>query len=170
MKTLELGRITKPHGVRGELKVHVHWSGSQALRSLDSVIVRQAGEEDRIFPVLAVRSAHRVILLRLGGIDTIDQAEKLRGAVLHAERDRLPPLAEGEYYLADLVGVQVWAGDRELGRVIEVRVHPTVDAVVIETAEGKQMEQALLDCWLEEVDAVRGRVRLSSTDGLIEIE
>jgi 16S rRNA processing protein RimM len=148
--------------------VRVHWSGSQTLQSVDSVIVRQVGEPDRILGVRTARPVHGAFLVHLQGIDDLTQAEKLRGAGLHVERERLPPLAPGEYYLADLVGANVWAGDREVGKVIDIRIHPTVDSIVIQNEQGTLMEQALLDCWLEEVDVAQGRIRLTTTDGLIE--
>jgi 16S rRNA processing protein RimM len=115
-----------------------------------------------------VRGEERATLLKLVGIETVEQAESLRGATLHVGTDELPPLAPGEYYLSDLVGAEVFVGSEPLGTVVEVRPYPTVDVMVIENAQGRRFEQPILDCWLEHVDVGRGQVRLVSKDGLVE--
>lgn len=168
MKTLEIGRIVKPHGLRGEAKVQLHWSASRALSVVTAVIARRPGELDRVYPIERVRGEDRATLLKLGGVDTLEQAETLRGMTLHVRADELPPLAPGEYYLSDLVGAEVFVGAEELGTVVEVRPYPTVDVMVIENAEGRRFEQPIVDCWLEEVDVARRAVRLVSKDGLVD--
>lgn len=168
MKTLEVGRIVRPHGLRGETKVQLHWSASSALRVVTAVIVRRPGEVDRPYPIERVRGEGRATLLKLVGVDTPDQAESLRGATVHVRADALPPLAPGEYYLSDLVGAQVFVGSEEVGTVVEVRPYPTVDVMVIENAEGRRFEQPIVDYWLEHVDVGRGHVRLVSKDGLVD--
>jgi 16S rRNA processing protein RimM len=108
-------------------------------------------------------------LVRVEGVADRDAAEALAGATVSVLRSDLPPLAEGEYYLCDLVGLDVSGPAGAVGRVIEIQMYPSVDAIVIEGPSGERFEQPLLDQWLERVDVAGGGIQLSSLDGLLEV-
>ncbi|HWO14546.1 MAG TPA: ribosome maturation factor RimM, partial [Polyangiaceae bacterium] len=110
------------------------------------------------------------VLLRLEGIDDRDAADARRGYAVRVSRDVLPRLAQGEYYLCDLVGASVVAPDGVVGTVVEVQMYPSVDALVIDAGEGNSFEQPLLDEWIAKVDVESRRVELVSRDGLIEAD
>lgn len=165
---LAIGRVTRPHGVRGELKVQPYWSGSQSLREVSRVVLRVTGGESVSFAVERVRELSRGQLLKVAGVDDLDAAEGWRGAEVLVERSLLPPLASGEYFLVDLVGVEVVGPEGEIGVVVEVRPYPTVDAVVVEDREGRRRELPLLEPWLAEVDVENRVIRLTSCDGFLD--
>jgi len=168
LKFVELGRVAKPHGIRGEVKVRLHWGQSQALQQAENVLVLLADAEcARPMRVQACGRLQGGLRLKLEGVDDRDAAAALRGAAVGLDRDSLPPPGAGEYYLADLVGARVVAHDGEVGDVIEIRVHPTVDTLVIRACDGRELEQVLDAAWVEEVDVAHKLVRLSSRDGLV---
>lgn len=168
LELLELGVITKPHGVRGELKVQLHWSESTVLAGLETVFLSQPSRPREPWRVESVRYSNKGPLLRLAGVDSRETAESLRGARLSARRADLPPLEPGEYYLIDLLGCEVRAPSGSLGRVVEVHTHATLDTLVVLDASGKRREQPLGDSWIEEVNIEDRLVVLSSEDGLID--
>jgi 16S rRNA processing protein RimM len=168
LKVLEVGRVAKPHGVRGELKVQLHWVQSSALLEVDSVMLRSEQCPERSYVVERARRSSRFVLLKLRGVDDRATAEPLRGAAVAVARAELPPLAEGEFYLGDLVGARVLGPGGLVGDVVEVLPYPSVDVVVVRTPEGKLVEQPLSEPWVERVDAAQGCIHLASTDGLIE--
>lgn len=159
--------MTKPHGVRGELKVRPHFAGSDSLLAVDEVWLATGTAEPRPFHVVSARRANRFVLLGLEGVADMNAAETLRGARVLVAREQLPELGDDEYYLSDLVGARVEAPSGEVGRVVEVRVHPSVDSLVIQRPDGALVEQPLGDAWVESVDVDAACVRLSTTDGLI---
>lgn len=178
--------MLKPHGLRGEVKVKLHFAGSDALAHAERVLLRSPDGRHTERAVKSVRGTAKSTLLALEGIDDCERAEALRGHRLLVERSQLPPLEPGEYYLADLVGCTVHLGDPEsahpgdpesadpgnskyrvIGVVRSVRLDPTVDTLVIETPEGELLEQPLGDAWVREVDVSARRVRLADEDGLI---
>ena len=97
-----------------------------------------------------------------------DAAQALTGARVLVPRSELPPLAEGEAYLVDLVGAEVVAPDGVIGEVVDIAVHPSVDTLVIRRPDGKLVELALLPAFVAKLDAAGRRVELTSRDGLIE--
>jgi 16S rRNA processing protein RimM len=168
LKSVEIGRITRPHGIRGEVRVELHWEGSDTLAVVREVTLARRGTiigPRRIFQ--ARRGAGKVWLVKFEGVDDRDAAEVLRGATVSVPREALPELEPGEYYLSDLVGARVVGPDGPVGTVVEIRVHPSVDTLVVSTADGRTLEQPLAEPWVSNVDADAGLVELSTTDGLI---
>ena len=167
MHTIEIGRISKPHGVRGELKVVSYWDESDALLEARELIVTLPELGARVFEVEGARRAHRSVLLKLAGIDDRDRAAALRGARISIPREELPKPAPGEIYLCDLVGLTLVAPSGVIGQIVQVRAHPSVDTLVIRSPDGTLLEQPFAPPWIEAVDLERGLVSISSTDGLI---
>lgn len=165
---IEVGRIARPHGVRGELRVQLHWSESDALLTADEVWVQLPDAEAHAMKVEGARRADRAILLRLAEITDRDAAAALRGASVSVPRKALPVAEEGEFYLCDLIGARVLEPGGEVGAVVEIRGHPSVDCLVIRTEEGRLLEQPLVAPWFERVDLDAHCVYLSGRDGLIE--
>lgn len=153
--------------MRGWVKAHVYWSGSDALLEVGAVLVTVQGEAAVWRDIEEARRADKTVLLKLAGVNDRDAAEALRGATLALERAQLPPLEEDEYYLCDLVGAKVSVGGELYGEVVEVRTHPTLDSIVIRTKDGQVVEQPLAEPWLEKVDTRAGEVTLANLDGVI---
>ncbi|HYJ10420.1 MAG TPA: hypothetical protein VEX18_15455, partial [Polyangiaceae bacterium] len=78
------------------------------------------------------------------------------------------PADDSEYYLVDLIGAKVVGPEGELGTVIEIATHPSVDALVIRTLDGRTLEQPLIDDWVKRVSVAEKLVELSTLDGLLE--
>jgi 16S rRNA processing protein RimM len=166
--TIRIGRITRAHGVTGALEVRPDWEESRGLLKAREVLLESESGEVTAHAVRGSRRTPKGVLLELDGIADRDEAEARRGHAVRVRRELLPKLGDGEYYLCDLIGADVDSPEGALGRVVEVQMYPSVDAVVIEAADGSRYEQPLLDEWLASVDVGARRVSLVSRDGLIE--
>ena len=164
---LEIGVIVKPHGIRGALKVRLHWSESAAFGELSKVTVVLPSGEGSVAQIEALARAGDFLVLNLRGVCTRIDAEKLRAARLLVNRTQLPELKPGEFYLADLVGASAVLPDGVLGRIVSVKVHPTVDTAVIVGAEGNEMELVLDEAWVDGFDPDSRILSISSADGII---
>ncbi len=167
MNLVELGRIGRPHGLKGELKVHPHWVGGSALGEARALFVGIEGEEPRLMKVEAARAAGKTVLLKLEGVDDRDAAAEYTGGRVAVERATLPEPEPDEFYLVDLLGCEVVGPEGTIGEVVEIRTHPTIDTMLIRSAEGQVHEHPIGEQWLEDVDLDQARVTLVSTDGLI---
>jgi 16S rRNA processing protein RimM len=166
--TIRIGRVTRAHGVSGELEVRPDWEHSRGLLDAREVVLESESGAREVHVVRASRQTPKGVLLALADIVDRDAAEARRGCAVWVRRDVLPSLADGEYYLCDLIGATVESPEGTLGRVVEVQMYPSVDALVIEAADGVRFEQPLLDQWIERVELGARRVLLVSRDGLIE--
>ena len=167
-KTIRIGRVTRAHGVNGELEVRPDWEHSRSLLEAREVVLEALSGALEAHAVRGVRQTPKGILMVLDGIGDRDAAEARRGNAVRVSRDLLPKLADGEYYLCDLVGARVDGPDGPVGVVAEIQMYPSVDSIVIEAPDGTRYEQPLLDEWIERVDVASGQVTLVSRDGLIE--
>lgn len=168
MSQVEIGRVVKPHGIRGEVGVLLHHAESDLLERVQTVTLLTAQGESVSAEFERVARMGRGYRVKFRGVDDRTAAEGLRGARLSVPRDLLPPLEEGELYLADLVGANVTGPDgRDFGVVVAVQSYPSVDSAIIERPDGTQVEQPLVDEWVNIDQAPKPRLTLKSLEGLL---
>jgi 16S rRNA processing protein RimM len=165
-RRLEIGRIGSPHGLSGEVRVMLHFAASEALESAHSVFV-VTKDGARELAISGVRPHGRAVLLMLEGVSDRNAAEALRGARLEMDRSALPALAEGEYYLVDLIGATLTGPDGPVGEVTGIASHPSIASVEVRLRDGRQAEQLLAAPWVARVDAEAGVIELANLDGLV---
>lgn len=99
---LAVGRVARAHGVRGRILIAPYNAASEGLTR-----VRQLWVGERLFEVDRAERVNLGYLVALRGIESREEADKLRGEQVRAARSDLPPLEEGELYAVDLIGFQV---------------------------------------------------------------
>lgn len=162
-----VGAIVKPHGVRGEVRVKLFNDESDVLLHIGSARLEREGA-----PVanLAIRSARPAVggfvLLTFDGVADRDAAESLRGGLLSVPRDALPPPAQGEFYVCDVLGARVVLSDgTEAGTVVDFQSFPSTEVLVVER-DGRRFDVPLVDDFVASVDIEHKRVVVISLDGL----
>ena len=163
---LEVGRVSKAHGITGELRIVPHWESSDALEQVSEIWLTLK-DKRTAYAVERARAVPRAYLVKLRGVDDRNAAEALHGATVSVPRAVLPPLEPGEYYLVDLIGAKVVGPEGEIGEVTGIVSHPTVDVIVLRLANGTSAEQPLSEPWLSSVDMAAHKVILNSLDGLM---
>lgn len=126
-----VGRVVRPHGVRGELRVLPETDFPERLTTLgQAVLVRD--ERSEAVRIEAVRRTGDAVLVKVAGIDTPEAAAAWRGAVLAVPRELAAPLPEGRHYVFDVLGLTVETEAGEiLGAVDEVLRTPAHDVYVV---------------------------------------
>lgn len=112
-----VGKIGTAHGLKGEVKVTSFTADPAAIAGYGPLYIE--GRE-QAFRIRSVRAANASLIVRFQGIDDRTTAEELKGARLYVARAQLPPLEPGVYYQADLIGLEVIAGEERLGRVLQL--------------------------------------------------
>lgn len=161
-----LGVVTRPHGVRGEVRVHPFNPDSKLLGELEAVW-GATDEGERRMVIARARRAAKHWIVTFEGVEGREAADALRGVELRIEREALPALDEDELYLADLEGLEVRHEERVVGQVREVITYPSVICLVVTGPEGTR-ELPLVPPWVAEVDVEAGFVRCESWDDVPE--
>ena len=128
-----LAAVAGAHGVKGELRLKLFTDSVENLARHKRVVI---GGVERKLEV--VRPGSTGAIARIAGIADRAAAEALRGSLVEVERSALPPIEEGEYYHADLIGLPcVDAGGGELGRVVAVENYGAGDLLEVKRPDGK---------------------------------
>ena len=163
---MAVGRITKPHGVNGEVRVELLTDVPERFEWLETIYLgeinpRQVGIEN-------VRYHQGVVLLKLTGYPTRTEAETLRGELLQVPESEAIPLDEGEYFLYQLVGLQVFTEDgAPVGRLSEVLETGANNVFVIDGPHRQHLIPDIPDV-VREIDIDAGRLVIHLLPGLID--
>ncbi|MBN1922262.1 MAG: 16S rRNA processing protein RimM [Anaerolineae bacterium] len=165
---LAVGRILRPHGITGELRAQILTDYPERLVRLRHLYV---GAAYRRHAVQSVRFHQNLALLRLADITDRDTAETLRGQVVWVALADAAPLEEGEYYLHQLIGMQVSTEAGEaLGEIVEVLDMPGAnDVYVVHGLRGEVLIPAIREVILS-IDMEARQMVIHPLPGLLTDE
>lgn len=149
---IEIGVVTRPHGISGEIKVQLLPEYLDALQGIEFVYLNDSAYPRR---VEGYRVHQGAALLKLAQVDTRNDSEALRGARISIMVRDLPPLPVGEYYSRDLIGLTVVTESAELvGKITEVLATGSNDVFVVTAVDGTEVllpaiESVILDINLD---------------------
>lgn len=163
---MAVGRITKPHGVNGEVRVELLTDVRERFEWLDTIYLGETNP--RPVSIESVRYHQGVVLLKLAGYPTRTEAETLRGVLLQVPESEAVPLAEGEYFLYQLVGLPVFTEDGTLiGQLSEVLETGANNVFVIDGPQRQYLIPDIPDV-VREIDLDARRMVIHPLPGLID--
>ena len=131
---MALAAVAGAHGLKGELRLKLFSDSVEGLARHSHFHV--GGRE---LALKDIKDGGKTAIARFEGISDRTQAEALRGELVEIDRDALPPLEEGEYYHADLIGLPcVDEGGDALGMVVAVENFGAGDLLEVEREGGKR--------------------------------
>ena len=117
---LQVGVITSPHGVRGEVKVFPTTDDVNRFKKLKNVILDD-GKTTMEMEIVSVKFFKNLVILKFKGLDTMNDVEKYRRAKLLVTRENAVKLKKDEYFIADLIGLSVVSEEgEELGELTDL--------------------------------------------------
>ena len=164
---LKVGVITTTHGVRGEVKV---FPTTDPERFLDlEYVILDAGREMKKLEIRNVKFFKNLVILKFNGIDNINDIEMYKGRDLWVPREEAQELDEDEYYIGDLIGMEVVLEDNtHFGTLKDVMETGANDVYVVETSDGEEiLLPAIRDCILD-VNVEEKRMTVHVLEGLLD--
>lgn len=164
---LQVGVIASTHGIKGEVKVFPTTDDPLRFKSLKQVKL-DTGKEHLSLEVQSVKFFKKFVILKFKGIDNINDIEKYRQRPLLIPRGEAVPLDEGEYFVADLIGMKVFTeeGD-EFGTLKDVMETGANDVYVINSIKhGEVLIPAIRQC-IKEIDTDTRKMVIHLMDGLV---
>lgn len=161
-----VGAIAGSFGVRGEVRLKSFCAVPEDIEAY-SPLTSEDGSQS--FAVVLTRAVKNGFAAHLGGVETKEQADALKGLRLFAPRDRLPALPDDEFYYTDLIGLEVLdTGGAVLGRVTDVQNHGAGDLLEI---KGPGLTATVLLPFTHDVvptvDLTAGRIIVDPPEGLV---
>lgn len=164
---LQVGVITQTHGIKGEVKVFPTTDDVGRFKKLKEVIMDN-GRERLHLEIEGVKFFKQYAILKFKGYDSINDIEKYKSAKLYVTRDKAVKLKKDEYFIADLIDMEVVTEDGEyFGRMKDVLVTGANDVYVVTRDDGTEvLLPAIREC-VKNIDMEQGRITVHIMDGLI---
>lgn len=164
---LEVGQIVNTFGIKGFVKVYPYVDDIKRFDNLKTIYLKSKNKENK-FEIEEAKYQKNMVLLKLKGIDTIEQAEVLRNSYIEIERKDAVKLEEGQYFIADLLGLDVFADTGEkLGTLDDIYNTGSSDIFVVKNELGKQFLLPHIDEVIKNIDLENGKITVHIIDGLI---
>lgn len=162
---LEAGKIVTTHGIRGEVKIMPYTDSPDLLAEFDRLFM---GKEHREVNIERSRVFKNTVIAKIEGVDTPEEAEKLRSKVLYMHRDDLE-LDEDTYFIQDLIGLEVRDADTDevYGKIADVMQTGANDVYVIKGNDREYLVPAIADV-VGSTDVDGGVMTIRPLDGLFD--
>ena len=165
-KYFEIGQIVNTNGLKGTLKVKPFTDNIKEFENFKSIYIKK-NDELIEFKIQKVGYVKQMVLLKLEGIDDINEAEKYRNLYIQISRDVLPDLEKNTFYIADLIGCDVLTIDNEeLGKVDDVFNTGSNDVYVVKDKNGQEILIPAIFEVVKEIDILNKKIIVKLMEGL----
>ena len=164
---LEAGKIVTTHGIRGEVKIMPYTDTPELLAEFDRLFMGRNKDE---VTIVRSRVFKNMVIAKFAGINTVEEAEKLREKVLYLSRDDVE-LDEDTYFIKDLIGIEVSDADtgKIYGLIKDVFQTGANDVYSIKNGEKEYLVPAIADVVVS-TDIENKKMTIRPLEGLFEDE
>ena len=160
---IEVGQIVNTHGLKGEVKVNPWTDFPEVFEAFDCVFKNDGTK----YNIDGIKYQKGCVLLKLRGIDSIDDAERMRNTVLYVQRELFDSLPEDTYLVADIVGLAVKDEKVEYGTVADVITTGSNDVYVVKGEKYPQILIPAIKDVVKEININDGYILVDIPKGLI---
>lgn len=166
-KKLEVGQIVNTFGIKGFVKVYPYVNDVTRFNNLKYVYAKSKKEEKKL-EIEEEKYQKNMVLLKFKGVETVEEAEKLRNNYLEIDRSDAIPLEEGEFFIADLIGLKVFLDTgEELGILEDIYNTGSKDIYVVKDKLGKSYLLPYIDEVIKKIDLDNSKIIVHIIEGLI---
>lgn len=166
-KYLEIGQIVNTFGIKGMVKINPFTDDIKRFDKLETIYI-ETKKVKKEYQVEEVKYHKNMVLMKLKGIDTVEEADSLRQSYLLVDREKEEPLEEGVYYIVDLLDLEVYTDEGKLlGKVDDIFNTGSNDIYVVKDELGKQILLPGIPEVLKNVDLEEGKITVHLIPGLM---
>ena len=164
---LDTGKIVNTHGIKGEVKLEPWCDNAEMFQNITYLYLDSRGETT--LKIEQARMQKNMVILKFKGIDTMNDAEKLKNKVVYANRQDIP-MEEGEYFIQDLIGIQVLDADsgRLYGTLCNVSQTGANDVYHVRFSNGKEQLIPAIPQVVLEINPQEEKMLIHPLEGLFE--
>ena len=164
---MQVGVITQTHGIKGEVKVFPTTDDVNRFKKLKEVIM-DTGRERLNLEIEGVKFFKQYAILKFKGYDSINDIEKYKSAKLYIKREQAVKLQKDEYFIADLIDMEVVTEDGEyFGKMKDVLTTGANDVYIVTRQDGTEVLLPAIKQCVKSIDTEQGRITVHIMDGLI---
>jgi 16S rRNA processing protein RimM len=167
MQYLEVGQIVNTFGIKGQVKVVPFTNDIERFDELRKVYIVNRKNRKEV-EIENVKYHKNMVLLKFKGLDKIEDVEIFKNCYLEIDRKDGKPLEEGEYYIIDLIGLDVYTDEgTHLGKVDDIYNTGSNDIYVVKDELGKQILLPYIDDVIKEINLESHKIIVHLIEGLV---
>ena len=164
---LEIGQIVNTFGVKGMVKVVPFTDDVERFENLKSVFLEKNNKIEKK-EIEETKYHKNMILVKFKNVETIEEAEKYVNSYLKVDRENAIELEEDEYFIADLLGSEVYTDENVLlGKLEEIFNTGSNDIYVVKDEKGKQILLPAIADVIKNIDVINQKIIVHLIDGLL---
>jgi len=166
---LKVGKIVNTHSLKGEVKVISSTDfEEERFKKGSKLLITRGNQLIREVVVQSYRNHKNFLLVKFEGIDSVEEAEKLKNLQIKIDSDEVEELEENEFYFHQIIGCEVFdENDKNLGEIIDILTPGANDVWVIKGEEGKEILIPYIEDVVKQIDITNKKVNLEVMEGLI---
>ena len=163
----EIGQIVNTFGIKGMVKVNPFTDDISQFEEMETILVDKKGSLQEM-QIEEVKYSKNQVLLKLKGIETVNDAEKYRNCYLKLPREKARKLPKNTYFIADLIGLKVYTEEGKLlGKVDDIYNTGARDIYIIKDTLGKQILLPAIKEVIKQIDLEQEKIVVHLLDGLV---
>lgn len=166
-KYLEIGQIVNTFGVKGMVKVKPFTDDINRFDKLKKVYIKNNNIKQK-YEIEQVKYHKDMVLIKLKSIENLEQADLLRNSYLMINREEEKPLEEGNYYIVDMIGLEVYTEKgKNLGKLEDIFNTGSNDIYVVKNDLGKQILLPAISDVIKQIDLENKKIIVHLIPGLV---
>lgn len=164
MEYVKIGKIINTFGIKGELKVESYTDFASDRFSKDSLVY--VGDEKMPFVMNSFRMHRTFILISFKDKEDINLVEQYKNMFIYKDKNDILPLAKGEYYYSDLIGLDAYDNEKYIGKILNVEEGIGCNYLRIEANNTTKLIPFIKN-FIDNVDLEKKRVYIKIIEGLL---
>ena len=167
---LKVGKIVNTHSLKGEVKVISSTDfEEERFKKGNKLLITRGNQLIREVVVQSYRNHKNFLLVKFEGIDSVEEAEKLKNLQIKIDSDEVGELEEKEFYFHQIIGCEVFdENDKNLGEIIDILTPGANDVWVIKGENGKEILIPYIEDVVKKIDIISKKVNIEVMEGLID--
>lgn len=163
----KVGQIVSTQGLKGEVRVYPFTDDINRFDELEAFYLGK--DLDNLWYVEKVRYKGNLVIMKIKGIDTVEAAEKLKNQFMYVSREQSIDLEEGEFFIADMIGMDVFTVDGEaIGILKEVLQYAANDVYVVKGSEDKEYLIPAIMKFVPTIDMKERKMIIDPIKGMLD--
>jgi 16S rRNA processing protein RimM len=169
MDLIAVGRISKPIGTRGEVKIFPLTHDKHRFSCLSDVWLGNEAAKVELKKIVKVRIDAKQVVLNFDGIDTVEEAEKIRDLFLFVPKEDAVKLRDGSYFVDDVIGCEVVTEEQmAVGVITDLLSLPMNNDLWVVKKGAKEVLIPVVKAIVRQVDVKNKRITIHALDGLLD--
>ena len=171
MGLISFGKITKAHGLAGEVKLLPH---SRTLDSFNEItriyIESKSSDTPQEFNITSHKFHKNTAILKLHGVDSIEEAQSLSGREVYVQDTELGELDDDEYYFFDLIGLKVYTDEGTYLGYVEDIMERAIQNIMVIKNEEKEILVPMADPIVKGINLEKREIVITPVKGMLDLD